>query len=102
MVAVEDKAVEKSRIERQLIPRLKILGFILIFFAAFALVYSFFPEGEEEEIAVEEDLLTMLSEPPPFNLYIVAIALGSVGITCIAIAWRKKKNAEPQAETSTR
>jgi len=98
---MDDKIIEKVRIEKQLVPRLRILGFILLAFSLFAFAWSFFPEGAEEELLVEEELLSEFAETPPMNPYVVAIALASVGITCVAIAW-KKKNAELQAETADR
>ena len=68
------------------------MGMILIAFSLIAFVSSFFPETIYEE---EEEILNELQQaPPPINLYLVTIALGVVGATCITIAWRKKNAFE--------
>lgn len=82
--------MDRLQIEQKLIPRLKILGIILLVFSVIALAYSFVPNDPVEEVAADEELLTAFGQPPPMNMYLVAAVLGSVGATCITIAWRKK------------
>jgi len=80
--------IDRSQIEKKLIPRLKVLGIMLLFFSLIAFSYSFFPSSSED--IAENELSLDFAEPPPMNMYLVAAAFCSVGATCITIAWRKK------------
>lgn len=80
--------MDSTEIERKLIPRLKALGVILVVFSFIAFTYSFFPQ-EEEEILSE-----LAEEPPPINMYLVAVTFATIGGICIALAWRKKNAIE--------
>jgi aryl-alcohol dehydrogenase-like predicted oxidoreductase len=88
--------IDHQQIEKQLIPRLQKLGFILLAFSVFAFGASFMPEAEEELAMNEESLIPDFEEPPPLNMYLIAIVFASVGATCITIAW-KKKNSLPNS-----
>lgn len=78
------------QIEKKMIPRLKVVGMILLLFSLIAFSYSFFPQETENEMVSEESLLPEVYDPPPMNMYIVAFVFCSVGTTCMTIAWRKK------------
>ena len=81
----------KQEIEKKLIPRLKIVGFILFAFCLITAIYSFIPF--QEELEIEDALLTEIEEAQlaPLNPYTIAIAFGIVGAACVTIAWRKKR-----------
>lgn len=80
--------IDKVQIEKKLIPRLKVLGIVLLFFSLIAISYSFFPNNPENPL--EDEISLDFTDPPPMNMYLVAAAFCSVGATCITIAWRKK------------
>lgn len=83
--------MDKETIERQLIPRLKYLGMLLFCFSLIAVSYSFLPQDPEEAMMMEEDaLFPEFIEPPPLNMYMVAVIFAIVGSTCLVISWRKK------------
>ncbi len=84
--------INHQEIEKQLIPRLRKLGFILIAFSVVAFASTFIPEPEQELAVSEEGFIPDFEEPPPLNMYIVAMIFASVGATCITIAWKKKNN----------
>ncbi len=85
--------IDHQLIEKQLISRLRKLGFILIIFSFVALASSFLPEVEEQLSIVEEDLAPDFEEPPPLNMYVIAMIFAAVGATCITIAWRKQNSS---------
>jgi len=90
--------MDRFQTEQKLIPRLKVLGFILMFFSLIAFSYSFVPNDPLEEVVVDEELMAAFGKPPPMNMYVVAAVFCSVGATCITIAWRKKnafKTSDP-------
>jgi hypothetical protein len=86
--------IDHQQIEKQLISRLRKLGFILLVFSVVAFGASFIPEAEEELAINTEDISPDFEEPPPLNMYLIAIIFASVGGTCLTIAW-KKKNSSP-------
>ena len=85
---------DHQQIDKQLIPRLRKLGFMLFAFSLIAFAASFLPEAEEELAIDEAALIADFEEPPPLNMYLIAIIFASVGASCITIAW-KKKNSLP-------
>lgn len=84
--------INHQEIEKQLIPRLRKLGFILMAFSVVALASTLLPEEEQELTVSEESFMPDFEETPPLNMYIVAMIFASVGAGCITIAWKKKKN----------
>jgi hypothetical protein len=87
-------------IEKDLLPRLRALGFILLFFGilslGWSLFYSPYPhaamaqivEGEESEITAG---LSEASKERPLNLYIVSAIFSAVGCACLSVTWKKKR-----------
>ena len=84
--------IDHQQIEQQLIGRLRKLGFILFAFSVIAFASAFIPEAEEELAITEETILPDYEEPPPLNMYIIAMIFASVGATCVTIAWKKKNS----------
>lgn len=83
--------MDRLQIEQKLLPRLKAIGIILIFFSLITIAYSFISfDFVEQEIEAEEEILTAFGQPPPLNPYFVATIFGLVGISCMIIVWRKK------------
>lgn len=108
-----DKKTHLRQIERQLIPRLKLMGVILLFFGLFSLIYAFFvhpltSDGiiTEEEFSQESqdvasrviNSLERIDETPvpeeTLNFFGVAIVFSSIGLSCIFIAWKKRHQHE--------
>ena len=84
--------IDHQQIEEQLISRLRKLGFVLFAFSLIALAASFIPEAEEELLINEEAIIPDFEEPPPLNMYLIAIIFASVGGACLTIAWKKKNS----------
>jgi hypothetical protein len=97
-------------IEQQLLARLKVMGYILCFFAAGAFAYvcasTSIPSTANDQIDTYEELETVsaFSAPahsPPFTLtpeershfLIISGIFGALGATCILTAWRRSKKA---------
>jgi len=98
-------------IEKQLIPRLKVMGFILFAFSVCSCFYAYFsanyssPYDTDGFTSPEEmKMASGLSfgddpESPPFeltaaekfNFYFVAFVFASVGVGCILLSIKKKK-----------
>lgn len=80
-------ALDNQTIEHLLIPRLKVMGFILVTFSLIAFTCALIPQEEE----LEQEILTELSEEPPLlNMFLVSGTLAMVGTACVFIAWRKR------------
>ena len=86
------------KIEKQLIRRLKILGFLLIFFAAATHFYRFIPTAVDELDMLEEEIVLELDNPPPLNPFFVSSVFAIVGASCLLISWKKNKtvSSSPQ------
>ena len=80
-------------VEKQLLPRLKILSFILLFCSLAALAWDFLPA---EEDALDAFLLEMEEAAPPMNTHLVAGSFATVGALSLIIYWRKKKSLSQQ------
>lgn len=99
-----------KEIEKQLVPRLRFMGIVLLFFCFSTLGYALFaspylssedetvPILDEESIGLPSstDELTPLelTQNERLNLYIVATSFALVGTCCLTLAWRKKKQIE--------
>ena len=110
---VDTKRQEEIQIEKQLLPRLKFMGLLLIFFSGCALCYSIFFSTEiDEQLALElaNDGFTTpqemqyasglsitdnapfdLFQVERFNAYIVTISFAVVGAICLFTSWSKQK-----------
>lgn len=78
----------KPQIEKQLVKRLKILGWVLVVCAAGALIYKYLPQTEDDYAALEEEI----ENEPPLNPFFVSAIFGLVGTSCFFISWKKKKS----------
>lgn len=110
---VDTKRQEEIQVEKQLLPRLKFMGLLLIFFSGCALCYSIFFSTEiDEQLALElaNDGFTTpqemqyasglsitdnapfdLFQVERFNAYIVTISFAVVGAICLFTSWSKQK-----------
>jgi len=87
---------DKEKIERPLVGRLKILGYILLGFSMAAIAWPLIPEIEKDEEILAGEILPELAEPPPINAYLAGAAFALVGTACLLIAWRKKNAFQPE------
>jgi len=90
-----------KQIERHLLPRLRLMGFILISFSLLAFGYAIFkspypPSPPELELDIEQSSLSVSDSPNQLllNLYAVSAIFAAVGLTCITIASKRKKTQE--------
>lgn len=82
----------KPQIEKQLVVRLKFLGYILLVFGLIALVYNSIPSFATEIDELDEEIARELKEEPqPLNPFFVSSVFGVVGAGCLLISWKKKK-----------
>lgn len=75
-----------------LIKRLKILGFILLFFSIIALGHYFFPLVTSEIDLLEKEIAQELEEPEPLHPLLISSVFSVVGMSCLVISWKKKKD----------
>lgn len=102
---MHDKKAHKFRIERQLIPRLKLLGVLLLFFGLCSFVYGLFvhtlsPEETPELASTQNNSIELfeMSEAgiddilpeDALNFFFVALVFSSVGLGCVFISWKKR------------
>ncbi|MBI2743704.1 MAG: hypothetical protein HYX48_07290 [Chlamydiales bacterium] len=102
---------DKLEIEKALLPRLRMMGFILIFLCLFTLTYAllsepYLPAVVEQNIerTVEEAGIGLpdLEEQPDFlvtkgqrlNLFLVSSVFGLIGIACFFYFWKKKERMQ--------
>ncbi len=82
-----------SKVERQLLPRLKFMGYVMYTLCLSSLVFAiFFPE--EEKIAELGGLNLIEEEFNPkevLNFYLIAAVFAAVGCTCMLIVRKKRK-----------
>jgi drug/metabolite transporter (DMT)-like permease len=92
-----------TELEKQLIPRLNLMGYILILFSGCALFYAilvspYLASSEEEAIPMPQTMelagftteATTLIEKEKISLYMIAAIFAVVGGSCIVTAWKKK------------
>ena len=82
----------KPQIEKQLIGRLKMIGWILLGCAAAALVYKYIPQTTDEHDVIDQELSAGTKEEAPLNPFFVSSVFGLVGTGCFFISWKKKKS----------
>jgi hypothetical protein len=84
----------KPQLEKQLIRRLKFLGFVLFVFALGALAFNLIPAFNDELDALDQEIALELEEEPPaaLNPIFVSAVFGLVGAGCLLISWKKKKH----------
>ena len=104
---------EKQAVERKLLPRLRYMGFLLLFFTIFTLAYAlisdpYLPNPEEVAVVLKEEGLPQFSEEPGFmltksqrlNLYLIAGAFAVIGLSCLFFYWKKKEQFQDAPPTS--
>ena len=100
-----NKVLEQAKIERQLLPRLKFMGYVLYVLCICSIAFeAFFPaETLVIEKTIELEAMTLLEEEPTakevLNFYAVASVFALVGFTCMLIV-RKKRKTLLQAEVN--
>lgn len=87
----------EQQIEKQLLKRLKFLGFILIVFAVIALAHFFIPLAKTEFDLFEKEITQELDDPPTIHPLFVSAVFGTVGTGCLVISWKKKKSLFPSS-----
>ena len=104
---------DPKQVEKQLIPRLKAMGYILLVFASITFSYRFtltapqepkFELFNDEEAAagfsfLDDDEAELLPTNPKIY-YLFSSLFATVGLLCITIARRKKKKHATEEESS--
>jgi hypothetical protein len=111
---VTEKFAIHLEIEKKLIPRLKAIGLILLSFSACSLLYAYFTPSynasSTDHFATPSDLEKVaglsLDDPdsPPLeltpterlNFYFVSFIFTAVGLTCVLISKKKKREHFPK------
>jgi hypothetical protein len=92
-----NKVLEQAKVERQLLPRLKFMGYVMYVLCLSSIAFEvFFPqETIEIEKNVELEAMTLLDEElnpkEVLNFYAVASVFALVGVACMLIARKKRK-----------
>lgn len=81
--------------EKSLLPKLRLMGLILLASAFLTFCYSLLPEPPAEKMLAQEDFSPEIAELPPLNVYVVIGAFGAVGIACLFISWKKNRAFKP-------
>ena len=108
MIPLKKKKLQQQ-IDKQLIPRLGIIGSILILFGVLSVIYGFMVHPIPKKALLSENdpmllegigmqLVELVEDQPNtllpeniLNFYLVAVVFGSIGSFCIYIASIKKK-----------
>src|ERR1700722_1810215 len=103
---------DRLTIEKSLLPRLRFMGFILLFLCLFTLTYAlvsepYLPQVEEMATAlhpeqeasllptgVESEPDFMLTQGQRLNLFFVASVFGAIGLSCLLYFWKKKQHIQ--------
>lgn len=85
------KTTSNNELEKQLLPRLRKVGFLIVFFGLLSLAYSliFSPDlslAQNPEIATAG----LSSAPVSFNLHLVSSVFFIIGSTCLLSTWKRK------------
>ncbi len=112
-----NKNFSNPELDKKLLPRLRFIGFSLLTFAVCSLSYSLISVPYVSTTVIEDDPLIKeseeqaagfpeITESPPFtvtekdklNLHLVTAVFSIVGISCIYLAAKKKKELEENNE----
>lgn len=103
----------KQEVEKQLIPRLRFVGLVLLFFSVFSISYSVIdtpylstvgieekglPQMEESSLGIDlepEEKDCALTPCETINLFLIAAIFATVGSTCLFIAWKRDRKQLP-------
>lgn len=113
-----NKTFSNLELDKKLIPRLRFIGFSLLFFAVCSLSYSLISTPYLSTTVIEDDPLVKegeeqaagfpeLTDSPPFmvtekdklNLHLVTAVFCIVGTSCLYLAAKKKKILDIQLKT---
>lgn len=104
------KPLPKIEVERKLLPRLKLMGYLLLMISTTTLCFAIFAPKEEliharastssfqnPELASGISLITddtpfELNPTEVFNFYIVSAIFAAVGASLLFLTWKKKKD----------
>jgi hypothetical protein len=102
--ALTPKGPHQIDIERKLLPRLKLVGYIMYTFCLVSLTYAIVGPGMPElELAANNYNLTQLAGLPleeelpelphneVLNYYLISSVFAVMGTGCFIIAWKKRK-----------
>jgi len=92
-----------TNLEKQMLPRLSLMGYLLMLFSGCALAYAVFfspylgnYEEEVLKLPIELETAGFSSEPSiieeeKISLYMIAAIFAVIGGSCIITAWKKKR-----------
>lgn len=92
-----NKGPNPIQVERQLLPRLKFMGYVMYVLCLSSIVFEvFFPqETSQIENTIELEAMSLLDEElnpkEVLNFYLVGAVFASVGCACMFIARKKRK-----------
>ncbi len=101
------KKVGKRAIERQLAPKLRFLGYLLLVFSVGCFIYDFFPHSKIAKNSIEYELADELEEHdlriqladeissiPPLKRELILLGVGSffvIGLACVFFSRRVRQ-----------
>src|ERR1700722_11671538 len=94
-------SLDKTETEKKLLPRLRYMGFLLLFFSLFTFSYALIVSpylatpAEETTLVKEEEMGLPITDSEltlpngkHLNLFLVAGIFGTVGLSCLLIFWK--------------
>jgi len=110
-----NKTPPNHEVEKQLLPRLRLMGILLIIFSLYAVFYAifaspyleyeddFFETPQEMQISAGPSDLNdsdtfMVTQEQRLNLYMIASIFLVIGSSCLVYAWKKKIFLESQSK----
>jgi hypothetical protein len=106
-----EEALSPSHVEKELLPRLKFMGYLMTAFCIAAFLFALLAEREPAPppaailerypplktsgptLMADEELLE-LRPTEVLNFYVVSLTFFLVGASCFLIAWKKKKTLQ--------
>lgn len=119
---LKQAAPSQLDVERKLIPRLKLMGYVMFAFCAASMLFAFIVKDDTvitreslQETGLNADEMEAVTTPlsddselelaatEVLNFYAVSFVFAVVGASCFVIAWKKSKTLlhEPTAEKET-
>jgi len=84
----KEKSLLHHEVEQVLLPRLKKMGFLLLFFGLITFAYEIF-DLTMATASQEEEILTAVLQKP--NYYLFTAIFGGIGSLLLFVVWRKRK-----------
>ncbi len=106
-------SLDKLENEKKLLPRLRYMGFLLLFFSIFTLAYALIAEPyldvpPDESAVIKEESMGLpdtdtnpdfiLTKGQRLNLFLVAGIFGTIGLSCFFFFWKKKEQLHVSPE----